>query len=92
MKRMGNKCVIFDLRVPLKSVPEALSDYNLSLKNDGNSLVFTYSPFVQNNDISNVLDSLKENGIRPVDMQVHQSSLEEIFIDLLNDKETGEAS
>ncbi|NCO02595.1 MAG: ABC transporter ATP-binding protein [Alphaproteobacteria bacterium] len=86
MKKMGNKQVVFDLREPLKAIPKTLSQYNLVLENDGNKLVFTYSPFEQGNDISNVLDNLKENGIRPIDIQVHQSSLEEIFIGLLNEK------
>ncbi len=90
MKKMGNKQVLFDLREPLKGLPKNLSEYNLVLDNVGKRLVFTYSPFEQNNDISNVLDNLKENGIRPIDMQVHQSSLEEIFIGLLNEKDTKE--
>ncbi len=88
MKKMGNKQVLFDLRESLKEIPKALSEYNLSLESNGNRLIFTYSPFEQNNDISNVLDNLKENGIRPIDIQVHQSSLEEIFIGLLNEKNT----
>lgn len=92
MKRMGNKRVLFDLQESLESIPKALCKYDLSLENDGRSLVFTYSPFIQNNNISDVLDGLKENGIRPVDMQVYQSSLEEIFIDLLNDQETEEVA
>ncbi len=86
MKMMGKKRILFDLREPLKTIPKKLSHYNLVLENDGNRLVFTYSPFEQSNDISNVLDHLKENGIRPIDMQVQQSSLEDIFIELLNEK------
>ncbi len=87
MKRMGQKQVLFELREPLADIPKGLSRYNLSLDNGGRRLVFTYSPFETNNDISDVLDSLKENGIRPMDMQVDQSSLEEIFIGLLNEKQ-----
>lgn len=86
MKKMGQKQVLFDLRVKLKEIPSMLSQYNLTLDNDGQRLIFTYSPFETNNDISDLLDSLKENGIRPVDMQVNQSSLEEIFIELLREK------
>ncbi len=86
MKKMGNKQVLFDLREPVHTLPEALSDYHLVLDKDGTRLIFTYSPFEGGNDISDLLDSLKENGIRPIDMQVHQSSLEEISIGLLNQK------
>jgi ABC-2 type transport system ATP-binding protein len=88
MKKMGNKQVLFELREPLKTIPQQLCNYNLHLDKDGTRLIFTYSAFEQNNDISNLLDSLKENGIRPIDIQVHQSSLEEIFIGLLHQKNT----
>jgi ABC-2 type transport system ATP-binding protein len=87
MSKMGSKQVIFNLREPIKRVPKALSSYDLVLKNKGNDLIFTYKPFEKQNDISNVLDKLKENGIRPADMHVLQSSLEEIFINLIKQKD-----
>lgn len=87
MKRMGTKRVVFNLRKPLKRVPKGLAKYSLSLENNGNSLIFTYRPFEKKNDISDVLDNLKDNSIRPIDMSVIESSLEEIFIDLVS-KET----
>lgn len=86
MKKMGNKQVAFDLREPIKSLPVELDEYNLVLESGGNRIIFTCSSFEQNIDISNVFDNLKQSGIRPIDIQVNQSSLEEILISLLDQK------
>ena len=79
--------IIFVLREPLATIPPELKDYPLTLeKNDnGGKLILTYDAEAEN-DISEVLDSLKSHGIRPKDINSHQSSLEDIFIGLLETK------
>jgi ABC-2 type transport system ATP-binding protein len=87
MKKMGKRQMIFVLREPLIAIPEGLKDYPLTLVQDenGGKLILTYDSETEN-DISDLLDSLKCNGIRPKDIYSRQSSLEEIFIELVEAK------
>jgi ABC-2 type transport system ATP-binding protein len=87
MQKMGKRQMIFVLREPLAAIPSGLRDYPLVLEEDdnGGKLILTYDAETEN-DISDVLDNLKSNGIRPKDIYSHQSSLEEIFIGLLGAK------
>lgn len=87
MKKMGKRLMIFVLREPLTTIPTNLQSYPLTLEVDdnGGKLILTYDADTEN-DISDVLDNLKSNGIRPKDIYSHQSSLEEIFVSLLGTK------
>ena len=85
MRKMGKRQMIFVLRDALTKVPEALSSHPLVLEEEGKKLVLTYDD-QEENDISAVLDTLKSNGIRPRDIYSRQSSLEEIFIQLVEAK------
>lgn len=84
MKKMGERQIIFALREPLMSIPEGLSSYPLTLAQNesGSSLILTCDDGVEN-DISDFLDGLQAQGIRPKDIQSRHSSLEEIFIKLV---------
>ena len=55
----------------------------LVLEDEGKKLILTYDA-QDNNDISEMLDTLKASGIRPKDIYSRQSSLEEIFIELVD--------
>jgi ABC-2 type transport system ATP-binding protein len=87
MQKMGKRQMIFVLREPLMTIPLGLGSYPLTLEkdDDDNKLILTYDAQTEN-DISDVLDNLKSNGIRPKDIYSHQSSLEEIFIELVEVK------
>lgn len=87
MHKMGKRRMIFVLREPLAAIPAGLKAYPLKLEKDdsGDKLILTYDAETEN-DISEVLDNLKSNGIRPKDIYSHQSSLEEIFIELVEVK------
>ena len=65
-------------------IPNPLSKFNLQLTKEGNQLIFTYDYTKENNSVSDLLDSLKENSIRYQDIDTQQSSLEEIFVQLVN--------
>jgi ABC-2 type transport system ATP-binding protein len=82
MHKMGKRQMIFVLRDALAVIPSALGAYQLALDDDGAKLVLTYDAEADN-DISDVLEQLKLNGIRPKDIYSRQSSLEEIFIQLV---------
>lgn len=85
IKKMGKRQMIFILPEPLKSIPEGLKKYPLALAEHGQKLILTYHAEVDN-DISDVLDNLKSTGIRPKDIYSRQSSLEDIFIELVEIK------
>lgn len=87
MKKMGKRQMIFVLREPLSHIPAGLEGFPLTLvqEEDGDKLILTYAGDTDN-DISDVLDSLQANGIRPKDIYSRQSSLEEIFIKLVEEK------
>ena len=82
MHKMCKSQMIFVLREPLTEIPEALRGEPLTLEEQGSQLILTYN-VEADNDISEVLDKLKSNGIRPKDIYSRQSSLEEIFIELM---------
>ncbi len=82
MHKMGKRQMIFVLREPIATVPPALAGHPLTLEDGGTKLILTYDTEAEN-DISDVLDNLKSNGIRPKDIYSRQSSLEEIFIQLV---------
>ena len=85
MRKMGKRQMIFVLRDKLAVVPAGLSAHPLTLEEDGTKMILTYDDQGEN-DISDVLDNLKSNGIRPQDIYSRQSSLEEIFIQLVEAK------
>ncbi|MES2985256.1 MAG: ABC transporter ATP-binding protein [Pseudomonadota bacterium] len=82
MQKMGKRQMIFVLRDPVATIPAALSAYPLTLEENGAKLVLAYDA-QDDSDISEVLDNLKSSGIRPRDIYSRQSSLEDIFIQLV---------
>ena len=77
---------IFFLHESLLSIPSALADYELELGSDGLELIYTYDTQRQSTGITALLASLHENGIRFNDLNTSQSSLEDIFVDLVSSK------
>lgn len=85
MQKMGKREMVFTLPDALKAIPASLAVHSLTLAEDGKKLVLTYNAQDQN-DISEFLDHLRQNNIRPIDIHSRQSSLEEIFIQLVEAK------
>jgi ABC-2 type transport system ATP-binding protein len=83
MKKLGKKKLVIDLYTPLTKIPESLLKFNLHLAEKDRQLIFTYDP-VEDNNIANFLNCLKTSKIHYKDLDTHQSSLEEIFIELVN--------
>lgn len=81
MKKLGSKQLILELQQPLAEIPGALKSYDLSL--DGSKLVFTYDSNNPNNGICDLLEQLKVDNIRYDDLNTKQSSLEDIFVNLV---------
>jgi ABC-2 type transport system ATP-binding protein len=83
MRKLGKKQLTVELRDPMTAIPAALSTYKLTLDPDGKKLVYDYDTKGERTGITTLLDELRSAGIRFRDLQTRQSSLEDIFVDLL---------
>ncbi|ROO23840.1 ABC transporter ATP-binding protein [Salinisphaera japonica] len=86
MDKLGQKRLSVRLADPLSHVPEALAGYDLTLEDAGRTLVYTYSAHNETSNIRPLFADLEAAGIDYVDIDTKQSSLEEIFVDLVGDK------
>ena len=85
MAQMGIKELYIDLQDAIKAIPTALASYNLRLAEDGRRLTFISDAEAEQTDISNLLTDLSAAGLALRDLQTSQSSLEDIFVDLVKD-------
>ena len=85
MQRLGQKQLIIELQDPLRDLPSKLSDYNIVLATDRQSLIYTYNIRSGHSGINNILSNLTQSGIIFKDLQTKQSSLEDIFMSLVNE-------
>ena len=83
MRKLGKKRLTLHLQEPLERIPESLGGYALELSDGGNDLVFTYDTHAEHTGITALLGELREAGIRFSDLDTKQSSLEEIFVNLV---------
>jgi ABC-2 type transport system ATP-binding protein len=85
MKRMGRKTMRIELHRPVDAVPESLARYGLERAEDGLSLTYVYDRTAEHTGITSLLNDLREAGIVLRDIQTTQSSLEQIFVDLVRE-------
>ena len=85
MAKLGKKQLILDLRDQLSAVPETLSDYDLDLSENGMQLVYTFNTQGDRTGITSLMDDLKLAGIAFRDLNTTQSSLEDIFVNLVEE-------
>ncbi len=83
MRKLGKKRLTLELHEPLDSIPAGLERHHLTLAADGHELVYTYDTQAQRTGITSLLRDLAEAGIRFRDLRTSQSSLEEIFVDIV---------
>lgn len=83
MKRLGQKQLLLELLAPLDAVPQALASYRLELSEDGQHLIYTYDTQANHTGITALLAALHDAGIRFRDLNTTQSSLEDIFVNLV---------
>ncbi len=87
MQQLGQKQLHLHLQTPLEALPTALSQYNLTLSDDGSQLTYTFDAHHETSGIAELLRSLSAEGIDLKDLQSQQSSLEEIFVSLVHRSE-----
>ncbi|MBT8144825.1 MAG: ABC transporter ATP-binding protein [Gammaproteobacteria bacterium] len=83
MRDLGKKELFLHLHNPLAEVPSVLDKFNLSVSADGNELIYTYDTKEEHTGITALLRELQSAGIGFNDLRTSQSSLEDIFVDLL---------
>jgi ABC-2 type transport system ATP-binding protein len=83
MRKLGRKQLTLQLYDKLADLPPALAAYRLVLANGGSELVYTYNTQGERTGITALLGDLSKAGIRFRDLQTTQSSLEDIFVDLV---------
>lgn len=84
MKKLGKKQLTLELHDRIETVPSSLSAHSLELAENGNQLVYTYDTRGDRTGITGLLNDLNESGIKFKDLHTTQSSLEEIFVNLVN--------
>ena len=85
MRKLGQKQLTLQLHGRLDEIPAELARYRLELAADGSELVYTYDSQEGRMDIAGLLADLDEAGVTFEDLQTKQSSLEEIFVDLVKE-------
>jgi ABC-2 type transport system ATP-binding protein len=86
MHKLGKKQLKLYLHKRIEVVPDALAAYDLTLANGGSELVYTYDTQGERTGITTLLKELGDRGITFKDLNTTQSSLEDIFVDLVSKK------
>ena len=84
MAKLGKRRLTLDLQEPLQSLPPDLADTPLELSKDGTQLIYSFDGQGQRTGIASLLRRLADLGIAYKDLHTHQSSLEEIFVNLVH--------
>jgi ABC-2 type transport system ATP-binding protein len=86
MRKLGKKQLTLQLQAPLAAIPAALSGLPLELAKDGNELVYSFDTQASETGIAGLLRKLNEQGIEFKDLHTAESSLEEIFVNLVRSR------
>ena len=85
MSKLGKKQMILDLTESVNSIPPTLDKFGLDLSDDGTQLTYTYDTQAERTGITTLLSALHSAGISFNDLNTTQSSLEDIFVNLVSD-------
>jgi ABC-2 type transport system ATP-binding protein len=85
MQKMGQKLLTIELQDNISSIPESLKNYNLSITENGQALCFTYNSQAESTGITTLLQDIKQAGLKLRDLKSAQTSLENIFEQLLKE-------
>lgn len=84
MRKLGKKTLSVQLAKKLTKIPKSLKQYDLDLTNEGTQLIYVYDTNASRSGIASLLTNLNKAGLQVKDMDTKQSSLEDIFVDLVN--------
>jgi ABC-2 type transport system ATP-binding protein len=81
--KLGRKQLMLHLHEPLERIPPELASYGLSLEDGGRELIYTYDTQGERTGITALIRDLNRAGVKFKDLSTRQSSLEDIFVDLV---------
>jgi ABC-2 type transport system ATP-binding protein len=84
MKRLGRKLLTLSLSEPLAAIPAELAPWNLRLAADGHELVYEFDTQAESTGVPSLLRAMSDLGIGFRDLHTEQSSLEDIFVNLVH--------
>nr|WP_298100228.1 ABC transporter ATP-binding protein [uncultured Shinella sp.] len=85
MAKLGRKQMTVELAEPIAAIPDALSPYGLVLSGEGTRLTYEFVSSGERTGISSLLSALSQCGLRVKDISTEQSSLEDIFVELVGE-------
>ena len=85
VKSMGQKTLFIDLQEAIQALPSKLESYNLTVLNNGLSISYNYDSSSKQTGITSLLQDMKETGLKLKDLKTEQSSLENIFVELVRE-------
>ena len=83
--KMGHKKLTIELQEKITKIPEDLSKYNLEIGNENMNLIYTYNVQAEKTGITDLLQNLKDAGLKLKDLKTEQSTLEKIFVNLVKE-------
>ena len=85
LKKMGQKTLTIELQERIEAIPSTLEKYNLNIGDNKMHLNYTYSLKEKQTGITNLLQDLKDTGLKLRDLKTEQSNLEKIFVNLVKE-------
>ena len=85
MHKMGHKLLTIELQEKIETIPDSLKEFNLTITSEGQALCFTYNSQAETTGITTLLQELKNSGLKLKDLKSDQTSLENIFEQLLKE-------
>ena len=85
LKKMGKKTLIVELQEEINQIPKSMKKYNLIIGKNKMSFNYTYDLNEDRTGITNLLQDLKDSGLKLRDLKTEQSNLENIFVSLVKE-------
>ena len=85
IKKMGHKKLTVELQEKIIKIPEKLLKYSLEIGKENISLIYTYNVQAKKTGITDLLQDLKDTGLKLKDLKTEQSTLEKIFVNLVKE-------
>ena len=85
VQSMGQKTLLIELQEAVQALPPKLESYNLTVLNNGLSISYNYDSSSKQTGITSLLQDMKEAGLKLKDLKTEQSSLENIFVELVRE-------